>query len=65
MNEFADYLCAYYGYNRELIDIFLMTFSANEVITFKNDNLCLFNPYINVELNKDKNILSLSKYNLD
>lgn len=34
VSEFAEYLCAYYGYNRELIDIFLMTFSANEVILF-------------------------------
>ena len=31
LSEFADYLCAYYGYNKELIDIFLQTFSANEV----------------------------------
>lgn len=31
LSEFADYLCAYYGYNKELIEIFLQTFSANEV----------------------------------
>ena len=38
VNELADYLCTYYGYNRELIDIFLKTFNPNECVQFLDAN---------------------------
>jgi len=38
MNELADYLCTYYGYNRELIDVFLTTFNPNECVQFLEAN---------------------------
>ena len=38
MSELADYLCTYYGYNRELIDVFLNTFNPNECVQFLEAN---------------------------
>lgn len=38
INELADYLCTYYGYNRELIDLFLRTFNPNECVQFLEAN---------------------------
>ena len=32
IDEFKENLCTYYGYNTELIDLFLNTFSPGEVI---------------------------------
>ena len=36
--ELADYLCTYYGYNRELIDVFMATFNPNECVQFLEAN---------------------------
>ena len=32
LDELVKYLCAYYGYNKELVDMFILMFHPNELV---------------------------------